>query len=79
MSFLVPNIYRLSKSKNPRLGSTDDDGNNGFFLIPRRVKGKTTEIRCLASDGEGWEHVSVSVDAKRCPSWNEMCFVKAIF
>lgn len=26
----------------------------------------------------GWEHVSVSLP-KRCPTWDEMCFVKALF
>ncbi len=26
-----------------------------------------------------WEHVSVSVDHPRCPTWEEMCFVKQAF
>jgi len=26
-----------------------------------------------------WEHVSVSVKEKRCPTWEEMCFVKNLF
>lgn len=30
------------------------------------------------SNGEGWEHVSVSFK-KRCPTWEEMCKVKAMF
>ena len=28
--------------------------------------------------GHPWEHVSVSL-AERCPTWDEMCAVKAIF
>ena len=27
---------------------------------------------------DGWEHVSVST-ARRCPNWQEMCWVKALF
>lgn len=27
----------------------------------------------------GWEHVSVSVKDRRCPIWEEMCFVKKLF
>lgn len=75
--FHVPNQYRLRR--HPQLGSDDSYGNNGFFIFKRTVRGKDTEIRCQASDGEGWEHVSVSVNAKRCPSWNEMCYVKDLF
>jgi hypothetical protein len=58
-------------------------GNNGFFIIPHyRIAGY--EIRCMVSDGLGWEHVSVTVaplgkDATRCPTWEEMCFVKSTF
>jgi hypothetical protein len=32
----------------------------------------------------GWEHVSVSIgmpgkDALRCPTWEEMCYIKSMF
>lgn len=33
---------------------------------------------CQASDGGGWEHVSVST-IERCPTWDEMCKVKSLF
>jgi hypothetical protein len=34
----------------------------------------------LASDGAGWEHVSVSVEGEeRTPTWEEMAFVKEGF
>ena len=37
-------------------------------------------LRIVASWGEGWEHVSVSViDAARCPTWEQMCEVKRWF
>ncbi len=55
--------------------SDESDGNNGAFIIPG-PKGK--DLHCIVSDGEGWEHVSVSTK-KRCPNWDEMCFIKDIF
>ena len=27
---------------------------------------------------DGWDHVSVSLN-DRCPTWDEMCFIKALF
>jgi hypothetical protein len=38
----------------------------------------------IASDGGGWEHISVHVSergkqAKRCPTWAEMCYIKDLF
>ena len=36
------------------------------------------DLRVIFSDGEGWEHVSVSTPT-RTPNWAEMCFVKSLF
>ena len=47
---------------------------NGAFLVPY---GKIT-LRVIASDGLGWEHVSVSL-ANRCPTWEEIDYVKNVF
>ena len=35
-------------------------------------------LTIIASNSEGWDHVSVSL-ANRCPTWEEMCFVKDLF
>lgn len=41
---------------------------------------KGVRLFCLATSGMGWEHVSVSIpNASRCPTWEEMCFVKNRF
>ena len=32
----------------------------------------------IAYDGQGWEHVSVSL-SHRTPNWREMCFIKDLF
>ena len=74
MTFHVPNHRRL---RTGEYGSDDTDGNNGMFFIPSRKLGNAP-VRVIASDGEGWEHVSVSLP-NRCPTWDEMCFIKSIF
>lgn len=36
------------------------------------------KLKCIASVGLGWEHVSSSLP-DRCPTWEEMCAVKDLF
>lgn len=44
-----------------------------------RLRGPNNrELTVIFSDGDGWEHVSVSTPT-RCPNWPEMCFVKDLF
>lgn len=53
------------------------------YKIPHpRIDGY--HIVAIASCGMGWEHVSVTLGSKkrevdRCPTWEEMCFVKDFF
>lgn len=77
--FHVPNKYR-SKT---HMASDDSYGNNGFFFIPYQ-KSNSLEYRVQASDGMGWEHCSISIalpgkQALRCPTWEEMCYIKDLF
>lgn len=81
--FHVPEQYRVISG---RMGSDTSFGNNGCFVIPAYknpfpVKsGRDYEI--IASDGLGWEHVSVKMVKKGrvlTPSWDEMCNVKGLF
>lgn len=74
MSFHVPEKYRFS-CPGLRWHSTAADGNNGAFEVKLR-HGQTVQV--IASDGLGWEHVSIS-RRDRCPTWDEMCQVKALF
>lgn len=68
MAFLVPERWRTDGPRGE---------NCGAFLIKRRRGGR---LRCIASDGDGWEHVSVSIPGfKRLPTWEEMAFVKRQF
>lgn len=70
MAFHVPEQYRVMGPKG---------SNNGAF----QIKAGGIMYRIVASDGgeEGqeWEHVSITLDRKRCPDWEEMCFMKNVF
>jgi hypothetical protein len=57
-------------------GDTAAGTGAGLFV----VRGKGAVLRIMSADdqGEGWEHVSVSLH-DRCPTWDEMCFVKDLF
>lgn len=61
------------RQPNPGDGQVYRD-NNGWFLIP--YKGQTLKV--IASDGLGWDHVSVSLK-HRPPTWEEMEFVRGLF
>ena len=79
--FHVINKYR--EREHPQLKSDDSYGNNGFFIIPYQ-KPNGLQYRVQASDGMGWEHISVSIalpgrQALRCPTWGEMCYIKKLF
>jgi hypothetical protein len=72
MTFHVPNKYRI---RTGSMGSDERNGNNGAFVIRLR-HGQT--VHAVASDGMGWEHVSVS-RTDRPPLWDEMCQIKDMF
>lgn len=71
--FKVPNEFR--NRTHPRFRSTELEGNNGLFVF--EFKGYVVD--CIASDGEKIEHVSVTINRKRTPSWDIMCHVKDLF
>jgi hypothetical protein len=63
--------------EHPFAGASDATyGNNGAFLIPS--PGTRAMLQVIASDGAGWEHVSVSLKV-RLPTWTEMSYVKDLF
>ena len=47
---------------------------SGTYFIPCG----TVMLTVIASDGLGWDHVSVSTKT-RCPTWEEMAYVKSLF
>jgi hypothetical protein len=51
----------------------------GFFFMRKDPTGPMLKILVTEGDEEHpWEHVSVSL-ANRCPTWDEMCWVKSLF
>lgn len=73
MTFHVPNQYRVRKGP---MASDDSLGNSGAFFVPSRPG--LPPLCVIATDQHGWEHVSVS-RPDRCPTWEEMCAIKALF
>jgi hypothetical protein len=75
--FHVPERYRVLTG---RMGSDARYQNNGAFRLHSSVPGR--ELIIIASDGEGWEHVSVHAErgeSQQTPYWEEMCFIKDLF
>lgn len=75
--------YRIRRGE---FASSAQDRCNGVFVIPG-TKGRAA-LQVIVSDGtapveKDWEHASVSLVSKkeprRCPTWEEMCFVKDLF
>ena len=51
-------------------------GFNGMF----RLFVLSQFVRCIASDGASWQHVSVSIEGNnKPPHWDVMCAVKDLF
>lgn len=74
--FQVPEKFRVT---NGTIRTSKADGNNGCFAVRLKSKGYNQRVfSVIASDGEDWEHVSVSLP-DRCPTWGEMCAVKDLF
>ncbi len=80
MPFHVPERFRVTREMRYRkwwTHATDaTDGNNGLFFVCLHKGGPIFKV--IASDGDGWEHVSISLP-DRCPLWKEMCELKALF
>lgn len=76
--FHVPEKYRITNQEH-LFCSDSSFGNNGAFIIEL-----DTNIFAfiVASDGLGWEHVSVHIEdngKSETPTWDEMCMVKDLF
>lgn len=88
--FKVEEKFRLNVP-NTHPFYSEKGANHGAFIIHIQ---KGICLFCIASEkseeSEGWNHVSVTVkkfaktkgklhDLHRCPTWEEMCFVKKTF
>ncbi|PJZ89517.1 DUF7694 domain-containing protein [Leptospira levettii] len=80
MAFKVPNEFRVREGQFASDHLTH--GNHGLFVIPigQLQSKRILRFTVISSDGEGWEHVSVSIiGEKRTPTWEEMCAIKNLF
>lgn len=69
------NFYRDTSQRVINYYGGIGDDTCGVFLIPHPLGAK---LRVIASSGEGWDHLSISLE-HRCPTWNEMDYVKRMF
>ena len=67
----IPREFEIYR-RDEEMGYYRGDHGNGAFKIPAR------SMTIVVSNGEGWEHVSVSI-RDRCPTWDEMEWVKRKF
>jgi len=68
--------YRRSDADVIRMWGWAGDDGCGCFELPSKIDGGI--LRVVASNGEGWDHVSVS-RKNRCPNWPEMDHIKRLF
>lgn len=74
---------KRGRIKDGFFGSDDSLGNYGLFILS--YPDSRDRLLVISDPGEieeqhEWEHVSVSVYKKnRCPTWEQMCFVKDLF
>lgn len=50
----------------------------GGFVIPLKTGARCFVMSSGTDKDDKWEHVSVSLH-NRCPTWDEMCEIKALF
>jgi hypothetical protein len=82
--FHVQEQFRVTSGALP---SSSGNGNNGVFEIKIKEtyavgKSRNVTLFCIASDGMGWEHLSVHAaigNSTFTPSWDMMCMVKNMF
>jgi hypothetical protein len=73
----LPPELEKGRERNGLFASDPGDGWNGRFFLRHPKTGKLFLL--FVSNGLGWEHVSVSLPhEKRCPTWDEMCWVKSL-
>lgn len=74
---LSPEIDRhRERAIEAKLWGEIDRSVGGVFILPSPVY--MINLRVIASNGDGWDHVSIST-ASRCPTWHEMDWIKRKF
>lgn len=78
--FAVPHQFRVQDPRLPFEQTAENCPDFGAFMLPPKIGNR--RVFTIASNGMGWEHVSVSVRQGKhvlTPNWEEMVYVKATF
>lgn len=67
--------FRIKDWELEHFGQSFEGTRNGAFEFPF----KGVILRAISSDGLGWDHVSVSTNRMRTPTWEEMAYIKDLF
>jgi hypothetical protein len=68
------NRFRVTDAAVRKYYGSVGDSTTGVFHVPLG----SAKLMIVASSGDGWDHVSVSL-RNRCPTWAEMDHVKRLF
>jgi hypothetical protein len=79
---MIP-LSQLNAFRQPALeialyGQVGNDREGMFAFLSPHAKARTV-LRVVASSDFGWDHVSVSTNKPRCPTWEEMSHVRHKF
>lgn len=79
----LPDLVEKARVETPGF-ATPRGATFGAFIVRYQPRATTPPefLQVIACDGNetGWDHVSVKVKYEdRCPTWDEMCFVKRLF
>lgn len=78
--YRLPEQFRDIRSEKEIHGTSCVEG-HGIFRVNSKSAPKTV-LLCIAANGLGWEHVSISARHNkkvRIPTWEEMCQIKDLF
>lgn len=70
-----PDIVERGRITRDVNRATDYGEKQGAF----RIRHNGNMYLFIISEGMEWDHVSMSLNRKRCPTWEEMCWAKDLF
>lgn len=84
-----PEIVENCRKRIAGRWSSEYGDKGGYFIVPypynpnlKKQRNDVT-LSVLVGSGDGWDHISIHVELngekKRCPTWEEMSFIKDLF
>jgi hypothetical protein len=81
VAYKIPEKFRNTHWEDNLTGGIPMEAGHGAFSFNSNVRPKV-RLHCIASNGSGWEHVSVSARRGKkvlLPEWEEMCYIRYFF